>query len=399
MKFGEILKIKDYEQSRNRSFEDQLKHILSINYEFRRNIISGKRQFRRYNPLPSEQSEWLAFTDDIFNTIWSNLRANDDFKKVTESDLRRVIESDYSISYDPIKDYFDSLPVWDGQTDHIKDLAMLVKAKPGQEGNWYLYLSRWFIAMVATMLGKDINHSCLILLGPQGCGKSTFFHNLGINNDLTYTGHIIPGDRDSKIMTAEKTLINLDELESSTREDWSFIKSLVTLPHITVRRPYAKHAEELTRLASFCGSANKLQLLGDLTGSRRWLCVEIDEINYLGLTDELKRNVYSQARELYYQRCKYWFDGDEINEIDKSNQVFCEVCHENEALQILFKPISSKSFTASYLTSTEILYELNKEFPTIRFGQKKLGNVLKNLGFERIKHDGLYKYAVERLNG
>jgi predicted P-loop ATPase len=79
------------------------------------------------------------------------------------------------------------------------------------------------------MLGEITNHTCLILVGPQGCGKTTFLNNLAVNHHYRFTGTINPENKDSKFKLAECGLINLDEIESSTRTEWSFIKSLLTL--------------------------------------------------------------------------------------------------------------------------------------------------------------------------
>jgi hypothetical protein len=381
-----------------RSKIDQLKNVLGCHYDVRYNVVTGHYEFRDYNPVPSMQESFRPMTDRDFNTVWSIL-SQKYFPKLDEAFLRRVVESDYSPDFNPITDYFNTLPEWDGKIDYIQILAALVRPKPGQESTWFLYLTRWLVANVATMLGRSINHTCLILLGDQGIGKSWWLHRLGISEELTFTGHIVPGDKDSKILAAEKTIINLEELESSTREDWANIKGLITLPQITVRRPYGRFSENLPRRASFCGSSNKMALLGDLTGSRRWLCTEVEKVDYEAVTPELMRKVYSQAFVMLNDGVKFWFDGDEIKEIDTHNQQYSEVCHEEEAVNSIFEAIDFQDIRAEYKTTTEILQELKNKFPSVNFSTRKLGQVLKNLGFQRgikrIKGDKpLYYYAL-----
>lgn len=212
-------------------------------------------------------------------------------------------------------------------------------------------------------------------------------------------GHINPGDKDSKVYTAEKIIICLDELESSTREDWSYIKSLVTIPKITVRRPYARSAEDLTRRASFCGSANQMQILGDLTGSRRWLIIECLDVDYEAVTPDLMQGVFSQALVMLNEGFQYWFNMNDIQEIDTANLEYSKPNHEEEVIRTLYRPVDAKSINARFLTASKILDELHIKTPSIKFNAIKLGHVLKNMGFERVKKDGVYKYAVETIEG
>lgn len=385
------------------SKNSQVEEVLDRHFEFRFNIITGQHEVRDKKP----GAEFLPITDRIFNTIWSFLSAHYFPKTLEEGILRKVIESGYVVEFNPITEYFERLPSWDG-VDHIGTLADLVTVRPGQYGDdvdsdevFRVYLSKWIIASVATMLQHGVNHTCLILLGPQGCGKSTFLTRLGIAPELVFVGHVNPVDKDSKLMLAEKTIINLDELESSTREVWGFIKSLITLPKVSVRRPYARRAEELRRIASFCGSANDSHILGDLTGSRRWLCTEVTAIDYMAVTPDLMNKVYAQAYAAFKAGVRYWFNEEEIHSIDRRNEKFYSPNPEDEALQTMYRASIEddeySQYSELYFTNTEIMQRLNTEYPWIRFSQKKLGQVLQKLGFHRVPKDSLYKYRVYKI--
>ncbi len=90
--------VDDSQELYRRSDEDYLKHVLGLNYEFRRNVITGRYDFRKYNILPSEREKWQSLNDAEFNSLWSFMRTHQDFKRITETDLRRVIQSDFSNS-------------------------------------------------------------------------------------------------------------------------------------------------------------------------------------------------------------------------------------------------------------------------------------------------------------
>lgn len=377
---------------------EKIKAILSHFFDFRYHTIRGMIQFKI-----KREAEYIDFTDRHFNTLRAHLITHF-INPLPEQDLRMVIESSFATEFDPVKEYFAALPRWDGR-DHIRELADLVEVVPGQYGPdvdarevWTSYLYRWLIACCAQMTRHYENHVCLTLLGGQGIGKTTYLRRLGIDDDLTYVGAIDPRDKDSKIYYAEKTLIVLDELEASTKADIASLKSNMTLQTVNVRRPYGRRAEVLPRLASFSASANDIQILGDTTGSRRWLCVEIKRVDYMAVTPELVRAAYSQAYAALKSHVRYWFNDNEILLLEDRNKHFHAPVPEEEALfKIIHHPEKlPPSYHLETLTNTEILSRMTEKFPGIRFSSKKLGQVLTKYHFVRKcrSEDRLYGYEV-----
>lgn len=377
---------------------EKVKAILSHFFDFRYHKIRGQVQFR-----PKRAASFADFSDRDFNTLRAHIIAHF-INPLPEQDLRMVIDSAFSVDYDPVAEYFATLPRWDGH-DYIRELADLVEVVPGQYGDdvdarevWTSYLYRWLIACCAQMTQKYENHTCLTLLGGQGIGKTTYLRRLGIADDLTYVGAIDPREKDSKIYYATMTLIVLDELEASTKSDIAALKSNMTLREIKVRRPYGRRDERLPRLASFSASANDVQILGDTTGSRRWLCVEVGEVDYLAVTPELVRSAYSQAFAALKSGVRYWFDTTEIKTLEARNQHFNAAVPEEEALfKIIHHPDSLPlAYQSVILTNTELVSRMAEKYPGVRFSQKKLGQVLARYGFTRRARssDRLYGYEV-----
>lgn len=375
---------------------EKIKALLNASLDFRLNIVDGRYEFKKKADI-----QYRPYTDRAANTILTEIRENF-IPSFSATDLQMIVDSDFTPAYNPIDEFFQSLPIWDTKNDYINELAKLVKPTPGQYGDnqdsfliWGLYLQKWLVATVATMQGKGINHTCLTLLGPHGIGKTTFLYKLCPIDYLVYVGAINPADKDSKILYTEKILIILDELEATTKFELAQLKSNMTLPSITVRRPYARRAEELPRRASFGACANDIQVLADITGSRRWLCVQCDDINYMGVTPELINGAYSQALYLLNNGYKYWFSGDEIAFLERTNERFYISSPEEEALLKLFSPVPFNDVFADYKTNTEILKSLNNEYPSIKFSTKKLGQALTKYKFERGKKSGVYCYALK----
>ena len=94
-------------------------------------------------------------------------------KTVRINDIRAILNSEYTVLFNPFTDYFEGLKPWDGVTDHIGRLAATVHVKSEQsvfEG----YFKKWLVASIASLFDREtVNHEIFILIGPQGSYKTT----------------------------------------------------------------------------------------------------------------------------------------------------------------------------------------------------------------------------------
>lgn len=112
-----------------------------------------------------------------------------------------------------------------------------------------------------------------------------------------FSGTINLKNKDTLIHLAKCMLINLDELEKLNRTEIGTLKELNTKTHIRKLKTDRHSNETLPRRASFAGSVNTAQFLNDNTGSHRFLCFEVEHIEY---THNIDLNmVYAQAIEVY----------------------------------------------------------------------------------------------------
>lgn len=378
---------------------DRVEAALNKSFDFRKNVITDKIEW-----CEKAKGDFRLFTDYDFNSIRTWLMKNY-INHIPICDLKGILNSIFTKKYCPITEYFENLPQWDGQTDYIQQLCDLVTLKKDQFGEnvdekdvFYDYMRRWLVGNVSGMLQNYENHTCMTFFGSQGLGKSTFLRRLAIDDNLTYVGSYNPGDKDSRINLAEKTLIVLDEFESTTKYEMAQIKSALTMRHISVRRPYATNSEVLPRRASFCACANRTEILSDLTGSRRWLCVEVEKLDYQEVTYDLMKNVYAQAKSMLDDGFEY-FRYNEIFDLEKNNEQFSVVHPEEEALLAMFEPANDALFDEigiSFMTNTQIMNEICEKNKQIKLNHRTLGMALKKHGFVRKKIGGLYKYKVEK---
>ena len=401
-------------KKRKKNHIDTIEKFISERYQLRFNIVTNKLELRKLDSSNSSESsscilhpgscipdpdswQWHPLTDYAENSLLREILKNN--LKCSASLLRSILFSDYCDFFDPFRDYFANLPSWYGETDHIRQLSETVQTTAGDL--WHLCFKKWLIASVASVLDRTtVNHTAIILSGPQGVGKTTWMLNLCPPElaDYLFSGTINPNNKDTLIHLAECMFINMDELENMNRTEIGTFKEIITKSAIRIRRAYGHHIEALTRRASFMGSVNSSQFLTDTTGSRRFLCFEATTINYNHNLD--LKLVYSQAYDLYKQGFRYYFDKDEISAITQSNEQFQINSAEEELLLTYFQKIPLHEATR-FLTAANILARISeyaKSTISINPGSIiRLGKALKKFGFEKRKSNGLYLWAVNEI--
>ena len=378
---------------------------LTSQYHFRYNIVTSKIEYHPNDNLQpchceersDEATPFVPLTDYIENSLFRELLSNN--LKCHLTSLRTLLHSDFCPRYDPFTDYFNSLPPWDNESDHIRDLADTVQTT--NEELWQVCFRRWIVASVASVLDSEVvNHTSIIFSGPQGIGKTTWMLNLcspQLKNYI-FSGTINPNNRDTLVQLSECMFINLDELENMTRSEIGMVKEIITKSAIRVRRAYGHHSESLIRRASFMGSVNTMQFLTDTTGSRRFLCFEIKAIDYHHQIDI--NQVYAQAYSLYQSGMQFWFNPDEVGEIHTNNEQFQINSAEEELLLSHYVAVSipdaKRLFTATQLI-TEIAERSNANLSINPGSVIRMGLALRRHGFLKKKSNGLCLWAVKEI--
>ena len=299
----------------------RLIRFLTTRYVFRYNTVMG---YTEYRPNNTWIQDWQPCDEAAVNGMSIEARlANLD---VRDKDVRRYVHSNMIRQSNPVEDYLLKVSKsWDGQTDHI---AMLARAVPCDIPQWERWFRKWFLYMVAQWLPNRQEYGNAVvplLISPQGDGKTTFCRNL-LPKELRW-GFLENQDASDKRPMLQAMhnflLINLDEFNSiGARIQEGFLKNIIQLPSVKIKRPYGRHVEEFKRYASFIATTNEQNVLSDPTGSRRFICVNLTapiatdfEPNYEGL--------YGQAYTLVTERREqWWFTPEEVKEIQEHNRHF-----------------------------------------------------------------------------
>ena len=254
--------------------------------------------------------------------------------------------------------------------------------------------------MVACVLDeKQVNQTVIVFSGKQGLGKTTWIEKLMPKplKEYIFSGTINPSNKDTLIHLAECMLINLDELENLNKTEIGSLKEIITKTHIRMRKAYGHNNENMPRRASFAGSVNTSQFLNDTTGSRRFLCFEVENIEYTHNIDINK--IYAQAVKLYKENFRHWFNQEEIKEINANNEQYQLRSPEEELLLTWFEPAIRENANAFY-NASQIAVRL-AELSKINISDgvvNKLGKALKKHGFLRLAKNKSYVYAVKEFS-
>jgi len=353
--------------------------FLHTHYEMRKNVMTGVAQYRENN---GEDDEFRDLDDEARNEM--TMRAKEMGLKTWDRDISRFIDSPRIEKFDPVNDWLDHLPQWDGK-DRIAELAQRV---PTNQPQWKKYLHIWLLGMVAHWQGKkSLTGNALVplLIGRQGCGKSSFCRILLPRELRDYYNDRInfKNETDLNLGLTSFALINIDEFDKTTSRQQILLKYLLSTADVKFRPPYGKAYKQYRRYASFIGTTNQPKPLTDPSGSRRFVCVEItDMINF---EDSLEhRQLYAQLKQEIADGMKYWLDDEEITTLIEENERFQRIDSLEEMIASMFRK-PEEGETGRWISATEVLELLQRRYGKTTLGKyspEKVGNRLSSRRFD-----------------
>ncbi len=352
---------------------------LTKSYVIRNNIIANRFEYSK----PPEVDFRELNPDEI----------NREFQKKSIKfplgAIKSLLKSDFVPEYNPFIDYFKGLPAWaEKDKDYITELAKHISTSDNKR--FVYHFKKFLVRAVACAIDTEVvNKQCLVLVSPQqNNGKSTFCRFLVPPKLSEYIAENIGTDKDSLIALCQNLFINLDELSTLNKTEINALKSVFSKDVVKVRKPYDANPTSAPRVASFIGSTNRDEFLSDETGSVRWLCFDILNIDfaYSKLNIDL---VYAQAYALYKNGFEYQMTKLDVEENEEVNKKFKVTSTEKELLVQNFRPVSNEEYEAykgtegyDALPMTDILDELQGERKnTLR--SHLLTQALKDLGFNK----------------
>ena len=378
-------------QTINAQTENMLvvEQFLSDNYLFRGNELNGKVEFKKRS---DEAAEYRVLTEKALNSIILRAQREEICEKGSpKTDILMYVNSEEIPLFNPIQSFLNQLPQWDGQ-NHV---ARLFSRLPGISTEQQNFLSIWLRSAVAHWLQMDTLHGnevVPVLIGAQGCGKTTFLRRL-LPQELReyYLDHLNLSNKfDKEMALTNNLLVNLDELEAIRPSQHAALKQTLSKNKVNGRPIFGCAQEDRQRFASFVATTNNPHPLTDATGSRRYICLTIHKGQLIDNMGEIDyEQLYAQVlHELKEMQAPYWFNNEEVVRIQQMNLQYMELKDLPEMVEVCFRhPKEGEQVKA--LTTTQILEIIRSEYPSVPMTHRSkidLGHALKVLNFERREH-------------
>ncbi|MDY6231921.1 VapE domain-containing protein [Peptostreptococcus porci] len=259
---------------------------------------------------------WLA-RERPYNRFREYLLTCESSKSPTEEFKKLLNTIEYDIPISEIQEYEEIKTLYD---------SMVLK---------------FLISIVVINIGDDLFRKespniegTLVLKGPQGIGKTTWFRNL-VPKGFFKEGAILNDHKDTKIETYKYILVELGELETTTRKEATgFLKNELTRTSIEYRVPYAKSSIKFARHTMFCGTVNEDTFLKDSTGNRRFWVIPVKSID---LDTQININdLWAEIVTTFRLGCIWYLDKDEKQLLEQLNKNYVDVNYIGMVLESTF---------------------------------------------------------------
>lgn len=337
-------------------------------HSVRRNEITNELQWKRDGLVKMV----------TFQTLSTSLVK--DGINISQVNLRNLLQSEFMPSFNPLQQYLDGLPAWDGR-DHFEQLACYFSFANHDAQRFIVQFKKWFVRMLKCALTPSgFNKQVLVLVSEgQNLGKTWFLRWL-LPEPLKryYQENPDLRDKDARLAAAHCLIINFDELRSYLNDLGTF-KSYISAKQGSIRKPYHADIEPLTRICSFVASTNDYDFIDDASGSVRYLCFEITALDYAYEQQVSLEQLWAQAFALMQDPD---FNSDmtpaELEENSLNNHRYTDLSDAHAVLaKYLRKPLPGE--TPSYLTPTEVKARLSQEPAIAVLSAQALGRIMKTM--------------------
>ena len=208
-------------------------------------------------------------------------------------------------SYNPFLDFIKSI-TWDGE-NRVYELCQVLGIT-SENVHYMIFFEKWLWQVVSMCLNDDGslgNDFVLVLQGPQGVGKTSFFRMLAVRPEWFKEGACIDmNNKDSIIEATSVVICELGELEATINREQPSLKNFITRNFDEYRPPYGKSSVPYVRRTALCGTVNSEQFLRDSTGNRRYVVIPVRDMDlsfiHHVMTPDYCSQLWRQVYEQYY---------------------------------------------------------------------------------------------------
>lgn len=363
------------------------------------------RLLREYQKIKDAFSERLRFNDllqeveldsQFIDTSTAKLELvvtyRQNLKGCREDVSDCVVKIAKENSYSPVREYLEKVHQEHGADDEL--LASVAARHLGtDEAVHQILVKRFLIAAVARAFKPGCKHDCaLILQGPQGYGKSTFFKILAsepwFDDSLGSSS-----DKDEKLKLHRSWMVEWAELETVfRRRDVSQVKAFMSSAIDILRPPFGRSIQTLKRSSVIVGTTNQTQFLADTTGNRRFWVVPINAPLDLAKLKADRDRIWAAAVALYKDDQQWWLTAEENRAVDANRSQYESVDPWLQPIQEYIEGMPAVSTEAILTNALEL--EKSKH----NSGQaRRVADIMRQLGWGQTANAVVHNGAKKRV--
>ena len=264
----------------------------------------------------------IAMNDFVHRVVvkdelpWRSVDRGEYWSDTDDASLRNYLYSVYGIkgsgviadawsevavkyAFHPIKEYLNGL-VWDGQ-ERIETL--LIDYLGADDNECVRTFTRKILLAAVTRIyrpGAKFDY-CVVLVGPQGVGKSYIIKLIG--KEWHSDSLITVKGKEAYEQLQGAWILEMAELTATKKADTEAVKHFISKSEDTFRVAYGRHNETFKRQCVFFGTTNDYDFLNDPTGNRRFLPITVNgggrKNMWDDLTEEEVDQIWAEAKVLY----------------------------------------------------------------------------------------------------
>ena len=286
----------------------------------------------------------------------------------------------------PVRDYLEGIR-WDGQ----ERLAHLLHHYAGCDDTpLHRVISRRFmVSAVARILRPGCKvDTVLILAGPQGYGKSTFFAALAGREWFKDTA-IDLRNKDAYMAIRGAWIYELAELAATRPRDAETVKAFLSAQVDNFRPPYGQFEVTQPRQCVFVGTTNEPSFLADPTGARRFWPAEVKRAPSILEVTRDRDQLWAEAVAAFKAGERWWLEINESQELIEAQEQYK---HEDPWGPKIERWIADRApdaagITAEFILNSALDMDADKQG---KHSEMRVGGILAGMGYtkRRVQYQG-----------